>query len=198
MREGADFVPEGPYIALQHLDRERQPMVGEVAEHEAPEKKIRESIREAPVHLVGTGDTEALGPTAAGGETNGQEKANSEEKRRSRMSSTSSVGFGKGRKRVSKSKAKASKRVGEGVSGGIGVAEGGNPAKIDSEWENEIAKNILSLYQTKLKAELDAKKGTREDELVVSVSVCGSIFARGEVDRRSMLIFQQRVGALER
>lgn len=34
----------------------------------------------------------------------------------------------------------------------------GNPAKVDSEWENEIAKNILSLYQTKLKNELEKKR----------------------------------------
>lgn len=44
-----------------------------------------------------------------------------------------------------------------------------NPAKVDTEWENEIAKNILSLYQTKLKADLDEKRGAREDELVVSL-----------------------------
>lgn len=37
-------------------------------------------------------------------------------------------------------------------------------ARIDVEWENEIAKNILSLYQTKLKDELDKKRGADQGE----------------------------------
>ncbi|CBN79078.1 expressed unknown protein [Ectocarpus siliculosus] len=68
------------------------------------------------------------------------------------------------------SKGKKSKRRGQGVSGGGGRTGGdgedGNPAKIDTEWENEIAKNILSLYQTKLKADLDGKKNAKEEDLV--------------------------------
>lgn len=55
-----------------------------------------------------------------------------------------------------------------GVSGSSSYHNGGSPAKVDTEWENEIAKNILSLYQTKLKAELDEKRGAREEELGVS------------------------------
>lgn len=62
---------------------------------------------------------------------------------------------------------------GAGGSGGIGVGGGrggqGNSAKVDTEWENEIAKNILNLYQTKLKDELDKKRGAREEEAGVSL-----------------------------
>ncbi|CAM9350178.1 unnamed protein product [Ectocarpus sp. 12 AP-2014] len=69
-----------------------------------------------------------------------------------------------------RSKGKKSKRRGQGVSGGGGRTGGdgddGNPAKIDTEWENEIAKNILSLYQTKLKADLDGKKNAKEEDLL--------------------------------
>ncbi|CAB1096699.1 unnamed protein product [Ectocarpus sp. CCAP 1310/34] len=69
-----------------------------------------------------------------------------------------------------RSKGKKSKRLGHGVSGGGGRTGGdgnnGNPAKIDTEWENEIAKNILSLYQTKLKADLDGKTNAKEEDLV--------------------------------
>ena len=54
---------------------------------------------------------------------------------------------------------------------GIGGSSGGqeNSAKVDTEWENEIAKNILNLYQTKLKDELDKKRGAREEEAGVSL-----------------------------
>lgn len=72
------------------------------------------------------------------------------------------------------SKGKKSKRRGQGVSGGGGRTGGdgedGNPAKIDTEWENEIAKNILNLYQTKLKVDLDGKQNAKEEDLVVSWS----------------------------
>lgn len=60
-----------------------------------------------------------------------------------------------------------SKRAGSvGRTGASGRSNyhGGSPVKVDTEWENEIAKNILSLYQTKLKAELDEKRGAREEE----------------------------------
>lgn len=71
-------------------------------------------------------------------------------------------------------KGNKNKRQGQGVSGGGGwtggEGEGDNPAKIVTEWENEIAKNILSLYQTKLKADLDGKKNAKGDDLVVSLS----------------------------
>lgn len=49
--------------------------------------------------------------------------------------------------------------------GEIGCVD--NPAKVDTEWENEIAKNILSLYQTKLKAELTEKRGDMEEKNTV-------------------------------
>lgn len=68
-------------------------------------------------------------------------------------------------------------RSGSGCNGGAGGERGEghqdkgayvrNPAKVDVEWENEIAKNILSLYQTKLKAELYQRRGPREGELGV-------------------------------
>ena len=54
--------------------------------------------------------------------------------------------------------------IGGGGGGGIGGGDDGNSAKIDTEWENEIAKNILSLYQTKLKDELDKRREAREEE----------------------------------
>lgn len=67
---------------------------------------------------------------------------------------------------------RCSGRSARGKRGGIEEGCGGasSPAKVDSEWENEIARNILSLYQTKLKVELIKKRGTREEELEVSSS----------------------------
>ena len=88
-------------------------------------------------------------------------------------SATSSFGSGQGRRRGrsgSGSSRKARKRRGEEPSRGDGGAEGESTAKIDTEWENEIAKNILSLYQTKLKADLDVKRSAKEHELTVSLS----------------------------
>lgn len=55
-----------------------------------------------------------------------------------------------------------------GCDGG-GSGGDANSAKVDTEWENEIAKNILSLYQTKLKDELDKKREARKEEAGVSV-----------------------------
>lgn len=40
--------------------------------------------------------------------------------------------------------------------------------KAESEWENTLAQNILSLYQTKLKAELDVKESDRDEGSMVS------------------------------
>lgn len=169
--EGAEFVEDGADVALKHSERDRQRSSRGIAgERDAASgQECRESSREAPMQLVATGGTQALGPAATGAEAYSQDPASSEEKRASMASSTSSTSVGKGRRRGSASKEKASKRTGKGVSGGAGAAEDANPAKVDSEWENEIAKNILSLYQTKLKADLDAKKGAREHELVVSL-----------------------------
>lgn len=86
-------------------------------------------------------------------------------------SSTASVGGGQGRRRGGSGSGitrKARKKREEELSRSSGGAEDGGPAKVDTEWENEIAKNILSLYQTKLKADLDVKKGAKENELMVS------------------------------
>lgn len=87
---------------------------------------------------------------------------------------TSSAGRGQGRRRGrngSGSAKNARNRRQEELSGGNGGAQDESPAKIDTEWENEIAKNILSLYQTKLKADLDVKKGAKEYEHMVSLSL---------------------------
>lgn len=110
-------------------------------------------------HLAATDGTRALEPV--GGEAR-------QDKRGSLVSTTASVGGGQGRRRGGSEK-KAKKKRGEELSRGNGGAEDESPAKIDTEWENEIAKNILSLYQTKLKADLDVKKGAKENELMVSL-----------------------------
>lgn len=60
-------------------------------------------------------------------------------------------------------------RNADGGGGNDESADLGSPAKLDTEWENEIAKNILSLYQTKLKMDMDRKKMAREEELGVSL-----------------------------
>lgn len=183
-REGTEFVGEGTDFARKPLEREQQTVSGRFIEDRvAPAQEHQESCREALVHLEATDDVRFLGSATVAGDR-GETTTNSDGKRESMASSTSSAGVGKGRRRGSIRKAKYRKRPGEGASGGTGAAEDGNPAKIDSEWENEIAKNILSLYQTKLKADLDARKGAREDELVVSLSdLCDSIFVSREAVR---------------
>lgn len=50
------------------------------------------------------------------------------------------------------------------VTAGEGSDGGNNSAKVDIEWENEIARNILSLYQTRLRVGMAEKRGTMEEE----------------------------------
>lgn len=54
------------------------------------------------------------------------------------------------------------------VEGGDGEDGADSPVKVGSEWENTLARNILSLYQTKLKAEFDVKKSGRDEGSMVS------------------------------
>lgn len=58
--------------------------------------------------------------------------------------------------------------VGEGSDGG------NNSVKVDIEWENEVARNILSLYQTRLRVEMTEKRGTVEEESDVRSQYEGS------------------------
>lgn len=89
-----------------------------------------------------------------------------------RLSGSSSCGRKHNRRRQHGSSDGATGREGGKRAGSVGRTgasgrssyHGGSPVKVDTEWENEIAKNILSLYQTKLKAELDEKRGAREEE----------------------------------
>lgn len=54
------------------------------------------------------------------------------------------------------------------MEGGDGADGENSPVKVESEWENTLARNILSLYQTKLKAELDVEESDREEGSMVS------------------------------
>lgn len=112
-------------------------------------------------------------------------------KRASLASSTSSVDDVQGRRRRGSGSGsggarKARKKQGEeSCRGNGGGADEESPAKIDTEWENEIAKNILSLYQTKLKADLDVKKSAQDNELMVSLFLSTfRFFVGGKVDEQ--------------
>lgn len=113
-----------------------------------------------PAHIEMTGDARAPGPVGLKARQN---------KNESLSSATASVSGEQGRWRVGSGSArKARKQRGEEPGrGGNGGAEGERSAKVDTEWENEIAKNILSLYQTKLKADLDDKESAKQNELMV-------------------------------
>ena len=113
--------------------------------------------------------------TASGGE---REKMTTESEplqvqRESVEAVAMSVGGVQGRRCSGSNISKVRKRRGEAVGGPKDEDEGNNnnnPAKVDTEWENEIAKNILSLYQTKLKADLDMKRDAEDEERSVSPS----------------------------
>lgn len=59
----------------------------------------------------------------------------------------------------------------------------GGATKVDIEWENTIAKNILSLYQTKLKVDLDEQRSAKEEELGVSLDKHAALVDRCELHR---------------
>eukprot|EP00752_Nemacystus_decipiens_P002057 g1969.t1 len=126
-----------------------------------PERERRHASEAAvSTHAVAADDARATGDEGAEAR---------KDRVGSRASSISSVGGGRGRRRCvsdsgSGSSRKARKKRGEEPSRGDGGSKEESSAKIDTEWENEIAKNILSLYQTKLKADLDVKKNAKEDE----------------------------------
>lgn len=131
-----------------------------------PDQERREApVGALPEPLVLTDEARTLGVVAADAQAR-------HEQRQSVESAASSAGGGsQGRGRGGSGIAKARKRRGQGLGGPKEGDDGhDNPAKVDTEWENEIAKNILSLYQTKLKADLDMKKDAEDDERTVSPS----------------------------
>lgn len=127
-------------------------------EHE--QRHVSEGVESTHVKVAtdGTLARGSVGPVA------------SQDERASLASVAPSAGGGQGRRRSGSGSGgarKARKKRAEEPSRGNGGPGDESPAKIDSEWENEIAKNILSLYQTKLKVDLDVKKNAKENELMV-------------------------------
>lgn len=152
----------------------QEPIEGDRSPH--PQRERRDSGEAQPAKVPVTDDARAHRGARIDGD------ASSEKTRDSGSASFSSSvdGRGKGRRRGGGGNRRSrSRRCGNGSGrktrsaggnsggGGGGAGEDGSPAKVDTEWENEIAKNILSLYQTKLKADLDVKKSAKEDELAV-------------------------------
>ncbi|CAM9100864.1 unnamed protein product [Scytosiphon promiscuus] len=137
-----------------------------------PQRVQRDSGELQPASLSAMDDARAPRAAAKDGDVISQETRESEPA--SLSSSIDGDGPGRrrcgvkggGRRRGNASTRKRRSAGGNGGGGGGGGgSEDGNPAKVDTEWENEIAKNILSLYQTKLKADLDVKNSAKTDEL---------------------------------